>query len=126
MARSTRDDDSAGRAQAARFEAEVEREAKALLKANRKLARDVSQWVNASMAKHEETSVAAAGGPENDSGDRGCGEGDLTSLPSRQQSGEQGEDSDDGGVEERKGFGTEEAVSGYGGGVRSWLGGWLG
>lgn len=53
MARSVWDAD--GKAQATRFEAEVERKAKAILKANRKLAKDVTQWVDASMAMHEAT-----------------------------------------------------------------------
>lgn len=134
MARSAGDDDPAGRAQAARFEAEVEKKAKALLKANRKLARDVSQWVNTSMTRHEEASAFAAGGSENDSrlhanGERGGV--DLGSSPTRQQTAEQGDESDDAGVEERKEFDREDAAarydsSGYGGGARSWLRGWLG
>lgn len=117
MARLAGDDDTEGRGQAARFEVEVEKKSKALLKANRKLARDVSQWVNASMAKHEQ----ASGGGTDDC-DRRAGI-DSTDLPAARESIH--------GVEERKGFTEEEdATHGGGqgedrGGVGSWLHSWL-
>lgn len=112
MARSAGDDES--RAQAARFEGDVERKAKALLKANRKLAKDVTRWVDASMAKHAEASLKG-------------GDGDDPSLPvspsadSGRQRGGGSEEAvvSGGGVEECKGSGQRHAASG---GVRSWLG----
>lgn len=97
-------DNEESRAQAARFEAEVERKAKVLLKTNRKLAKDVTRWVDASMARHEETRLK---------------EGDE-SLPSPplQSEGQSG-----GG--ERGGSSGVEESKGSGGGVKSWLGGWV-
>lgn len=115
MARSAGDDES--RAQAARFEGDVERKAKALLKANRKLAKDVTRWVDASMAKHEEASLKG-------------GDGDDPPLPvspppgsGRQiQGGSEEVVVSGGGVEECKGPEQSNAASGEG---RSWLGSWL-
>lgn len=91
-------DNEESRAQAVRFEAEVERKAKALLKTDRKLAKDVTRWVEASMAKNEETRLEE-------------GDESLPAPPS------QSESQRESGVEESKG-------SGGGGGVKSWLGGW--
>lgn len=111
MARSAGDTDS--KAQAARFEAEVERKAKILLKANRKLAKDVTRWVDASMAKHEEASLH----------DEGDGELPPPSSPPMPSSRMEDEDNDDsvmhheGGVEESKGQ--------VDGGLKSWLGSWV-
>lgn len=115
MVRSSGDSEES-RAQAARFEAEVERKAKALLKTNRKLAKDVTRWVDASMAKHEEACLI-----------KGEGEGGDEALPAPapRSAGEQreggGGDYDDGGVEESKGGGQSAGD----GGVKSWLGGWV-
>lgn len=99
-------DDEESRAQAKRFEAEVERKAKALLKTNRKLAKDVTRWVDASMAKHEEASLKT---------------GDEALPPPAPRSGEGGDDS---GVEESKG-GRRSAGDGGDGGAKSWLGSWI-
>lgn len=113
MVRSSGDSEES-RAQAARFEAEVERKAKALLKANRKLAKDVTRWVDASMAKHEQASLEGEAG----------GTGTLPTPPSRQAGGAGG--GGGGGVEESKGGGQDPGDgAGGGGGVRSWLGGWI-
>lgn len=102
------------RAQATRFEAEVERKAKSLLKANRKLAKDVTRWVDASMAKHEEASLE---------GDAAVVRGGLPAPPTRQEN-EGGGGGGGGGVEESKGGGRTAADDAEGG-VKSWLGGWI-
>lgn len=109
MLRSSLDSEES-RAQATRFETEVERKAKALLKANRKLAKDVTRWVDASMAKHEEASL------EGDAGEGGMEA--LSDPPARQEKG------GGGGVEESKG-GGRSAGDVVDGGVKSWLGGWI-
>ncbi|CAM9472260.1 unnamed protein product [Laminaria digitata] len=110
MTRSSGDDES--RAQAARFEGDVERKAKALLKANRKLAKDVTRWVDASMAKHEEASVKG-----------GDGDDPPLHVSPPPGSGRQIEGGSEGmgggGVEECKG--SEQSDSASGGGL-SWLG----
>lgn len=89
MARSVWDAD--GKAQATRFEAEVERKAKALLKANRKLAKDVTRWVDASMAIHEagheekeKDAIGGGGVEESKGGDsaNGIGGGEKSWLGS--------------------------------------------
>lgn len=103
MARSAGDDEA--RAQATRFEAEVERKAKTLLKANRKLATEVSRWVDESMTKHEEA-------PSTLTGDGG----EEVSPPCSPVRG--------GGVEEAKGDGGRSSGGGTDG-VTSWLGSWL-
>lgn len=106
MARSASNDEE--RAQAARFVAEVEKKSKSLQKANRKLARDVTAWVNASMAKHEEASAAP--------GDRGSKqEDDDVALPV--EAGTDVAGSFD-GYEESKGNKS-------GGSAGSWFGSWL-
>lgn len=111
MLRSSGDNEES-RAQATRFEAEVERKTKALLKANRKLAKDVTRWVDASMAKHEEVSL----------------KGDAAELPPpparQEREGGSGGGEGGGGVEETKG-GGRTAGDGADGGVKSWLGGWI-
>lgn len=109
MLRSSGDNEES-RARATRFEAEVERKAKALLKANRKLAKDVTRWVDASMAKHEEASLK---------GDADSLGGALPTPPARPVRG-----GGDAGVEESKG-GGRSAGDGAEGGVKSWLGGWI-
>eukprot|EP00903_Cladosiphon_okamuranus_P008218 g7911.t1 len=109
MLRSSGDNEES-RAQATRFEAEVERKAKALLKANRKLAKDVTRWVDASMAKHEEASLK---------GDASSGGEALPAPPARPGRGGGG-----GGVEESKG-GDRSAGDWAEGGAKSWLGGWI-
>lgn len=121
-------DSEESRAQAARFEAEVERKAKALLKTNRKLAKDVTRWVDASMAKHEEACLKREG--RDGRGDDDVDEA-LPVPPPRPEAGAQrergggsgggGGNYDDGGVEETKGGGKSDAGSG----VKSWLGGWI-
>ena len=112
MARSVWDTES--RAQASRFDAEVEKKAKALLKANRKLAKDVTRWVDASMAKHEEASSGREDGHDlpstrSDTG-QGCDDGKGESV--------EGE----GGVEESKGGERASTVDGE---QKSWLGSWF-
>ena len=114
MLRSSGDSEES-RAQATRFEAEVERKAKALLKANRKLAKDVTRWVDASMAKHEEVTLEG-----NDAAGGSGGGGALPIPPARQEKGR-----GDGGVEESKGSGRSAGDGGEEGGVKSWLGGWI-
>ncbi|CAM9413822.1 unnamed protein product [Ectocarpus sp. 6 AP-2014] len=106
MVRSSGDDEES-RAQATRFEAEVERKAKALLKTNRKLAKDVTRWVDASMAKHEEACLKT-------------GDEALPPPPAPRS----GEERGDGGVEESKG-GRRSAGDGGDGGAKSWLGSWM-
>ncbi|CAM9593347.1 unnamed protein product [Scytosiphon promiscuus] len=93
------------RAQAVRFETEVERKAKMLLKTNRKLAKDVTRWVDASMAEHEEARLKDGDEP-------------LPAPPSQSVGHAEGSEPADSGVEESKG-------SDGGGGVKSWLGGWV-
>lgn len=110
MVRSASDSEES-RAQAARFEAEVERKAKALLKTNRKLAKDVTRWVDASMAKHEEACLMKEG--------PGGGDDEALPAPPPRSTGEQSYD--DGGVEETKGGGKSAGD----GSVKSWLGGWI-
>ncbi|CAN0377665.1 unnamed protein product [Ectocarpus sp. 12 AP-2014] len=105
MVRSSGDDEES-RAQATRFEAEVERKAKALLKTNRKLAKDVTRWVDASMAKHEEACLKT---------------GDEALPPPAPRS---GEGRGDGCVEESKG-GRRSAADGGDGCGKSWLGSWM-
>ncbi|CAN0461177.1 unnamed protein product [Ectocarpus sp. 12 AP-2014] len=105
MVRSSGDDEGS-RAQATRFEAEVERKARALLKTNRKLAKDVTRWVDASMAKHEEACLKT---------------GDEALPPPTPRS---GEGRGNGGVEESKG-GRRSAADGGDGGGKSWLGSWM-
>lgn len=115
--------DDARRAQAARFEAEVERKGKALLKANRKLARDVSQWVNASMARHDEAVSTGELGTGGDGVELGPSARDAQNMNVED------EGNGCGGVEEMKGRdGMEREGDGQsvgGGGVSAWLGGWL-
>ncbi|CAM9300517.1 unnamed protein product [Hapterophycus canaliculatus] len=109
MIRSSGDNEDS-RAQAVRFEAEVERKAKFLLKTNRKLAKDVTRWVDASMAKHEETRLK--------------GDDSLPTPPPQSEGRREGEGRGDSGVEESKG-GGRSAGDGGGGSVKSWLGGWV-
>ncbi|CAM9145730.1 unnamed protein product [Pylaiella littoralis] len=118
MVRSSGDNEES-RTQAARFEAEVERKAKALLKANRKLAKDVTQWVDASMTKHEACLMKQR---------KGGGDDEALPAPAPPSAGEQSSEDggehtydDDGGVEETKGAGKGAGD----GGVKSWLGGWI-
>lgn len=100
--------DTESRAQAARFEARVERKAKTLLRADRKLAKDVTRWVDASMEKHEEARFKGEEGVE---------------LPAPPPQGSREEDSV--GVEMEH-LGVEEAKGGEENGpVKSGLGGWV-
>lgn len=101
MARSAGDDEC--RAQAARFAAEVERKAKTILQTNRKLAKDVTRWVDASMALNAEAGSKGGEGGE---------DGEEVTEVTR-----------DAGVEETKG--GEGSGVGMGAGGASWLGSWF-
>lgn len=106
MARSAGDDET--RAQATRFEAEVEKKSKSLIKANRKLAKDVLRWTNTSMAKLEEASSSMR---------------DAGSEPDYAEHAEEG--GVDGETVESKGIDAGDVGRSTGGGISSWLGNWL-